>query len=69
MTTQRMLDGKVVVVTGSGGGIGRDIALMMARHGAKVVVNDVGASLTGEGHNDGPAQAVVNECSAVSIAW
>ncbi|CAG9273284.1 NAD(P)-dependent dehydrogenase (short-subunit alcohol dehydrogenase family) [Paraburkholderia unamae] len=64
MTTQRMLDGKVVVVTGSGGGIGRDIALMMARHGAKVVVNDVGASLTGEGHNDGPAQAVVNEIAA-----
>ncbi|WP_112177161.1 SDR family NAD(P)-dependent oxidoreductase [Paraburkholderia unamae] len=59
-----MLDGKVVVVTGSGGGIGRDIALMMARHGAKVVVNDVGASLTGEGHNDGPAQAVVNEIAA-----
>ncbi|SDE21507.1 NAD(P)-dependent dehydrogenase, short-chain alcohol dehydrogenase family [Paraburkholderia lycopersici] len=64
MTTQRMLDGKVAVVTGSGGGIGRDIALMMARHGAKVVVNDVGASLTGEGHNDGPAQAVVNEIKA-----
>ncbi|WP_092004974.1 SDR family NAD(P)-dependent oxidoreductase [Paraburkholderia lycopersici] len=59
-----MLDGKVAVVTGSGGGIGRDIALMMARHGAKVVVNDVGASLTGEGHNDGPAQAVVNEIKA-----
>ena len=61
MTTQRMLEGKVVVVTGSGGGIGRDIALAMARQGAKVVVNDVGASLSGEGHNDGPAQAVVNE--------
>ncbi|HKT95488.1 MAG TPA: SDR family NAD(P)-dependent oxidoreductase [Paraburkholderia sp.] len=56
-----MLEGKVVVVTGSGGGIGRDIALAMARQGAKVVVNDVGASLSGEGHNDGPAQAVVNE--------
>ncbi len=64
MTTQRMLDGKVVVVTGSGGGIGRDIALAMARQGAKVVVNDVGASLAGEGHNDGPAQAVVNEIAA-----
>ena len=64
MTTQRMLDGKVVVVTGSGGGIGRDIALAMARQGAKVVVNDVGASLSGEGHNDGPAQAVVNEIAA-----
>ncbi len=64
MTTQRMLDGKVVVVTGSGGGIGRDIALAMARQGAKVVINDVGASLAGEGHNDGPAQAVVNEIQA-----
>jgi NAD(P)-dependent dehydrogenase (short-subunit alcohol dehydrogenase family) len=64
MTTQRMLDGKVVVVTGSGGGIGRDIALAMARQGAKVVINDVGASLAGEGHNDGPAQAVVNEIKA-----
>ncbi|QCP51719.1 SDR family oxidoreductase [Trinickia violacea] len=60
-----MLDGKVVVVTGSGGGIGRDIALMMARHGAKVVVNDVGASLSGEGHNGGPAQAVANEIEAL----
>ncbi|MCG5073954.1 SDR family NAD(P)-dependent oxidoreductase [Paraburkholderia tagetis] len=59
-----MLEGKVVVVTGSGGGIGRDIALAMARQGARVVVNDVGASLTGEGHNDGPAQAVVNEIKA-----
>ncbi|WP_434662521.1 SDR family NAD(P)-dependent oxidoreductase [Paraburkholderia sp. A3BS-1L] len=60
-----MLAGKVVVVTGSGGGIGRDIALAMARQGAKVVVNDVGASLSGEGHNDGPAQAVVNEIAAL----
>jgi len=64
MTAQRMLEGKVVVVTGSGGGIGRDIALAMARQGAKIVVNDVGASLAGEGHNDGPAQAVVNEIAA-----
>ncbi|MFX1672717.1 SDR family NAD(P)-dependent oxidoreductase [Paraburkholderia sp. A2WS-5] len=60
-----MLAGQVVVVTGSGGGIGRDIALAMARQGAKVVVNDVGASLSGEGHNDGPAQAVVNEIAAL----
>jgi NAD(P)-dependent dehydrogenase (short-subunit alcohol dehydrogenase family) len=59
-----MLDGKVAVVTGSGGGIGRDIALLMARHGARVVVNDVGASLSGEGQNTGPAQAVVAEINA-----
>ncbi|MBP0623136.1 SDR family NAD(P)-dependent oxidoreductase [Cupriavidus consociatus] len=60
-----MLEGKVAIVTGSGGGIGRDIALAMAREGARVVVNDVGASLSGEGTDDGPAQAVVNEIRAL----
>ena len=44
-----MLEGKVAVVTGAGGGIGREIALAMALAGAAVVVNDIGASLTGEG--------------------
>lgn len=58
---------KVVVVTGSGGGIGRDIALAMAREGAKLVINDIGASVSGEGHNDGPAQAVVNEIKALGF--
>ena len=42
---------KVVVVTGAGGGIGREIALAMAAHGAKVVVNDIGAALGGDGHH------------------
>ncbi len=42
MTTDKMLQGKVVVVTGAGAGIGRDLALAMAREGARVVVNDVG---------------------------
>ncbi|MFZ4478840.1 MAG: SDR family NAD(P)-dependent oxidoreductase [Rhodoferax sp.] len=59
-----MVKDKVVVVTGAGGGIGRDIALAMAREGAKVVVNDIGASLSGEGNDAGPAQAVVNEIKA-----
>ncbi|OLL32710.1 3-hydroxyacyl-CoA dehydrogenase [Burkholderia sp. SRS-W-2-2016] len=59
-----MMDGKVVIVTGAGGGIGRDIALLMARQGAHVVVNDIGASLGGEGHSAGPAQSVVDEILA-----
>lgn len=62
--SSKMMEGKVVVVTGAGGGIGRDIALAMAREGAKVVVNDVGASMTGEGHDVGPAQKVVDEIRA-----
>lgn len=61
----RMVNGKVVVVTGAGGGIGRDIALAMASEGAKVVVNDIGASVSGEGSNAGPAQAVVDEIKAL----
>ncbi|RJG02910.1 SDR family NAD(P)-dependent oxidoreductase [Noviherbaspirillum sedimenti] len=59
-----MVEGKVVVVTGAGGGIGRDIALLMAKYGARVVVNDIGASLTGEGLDAGPAQKVVEEIKA-----
>src|SRR3954470_2547339 len=51
-----MLDGKVAAVTGSGGGIGREIALHMAQAGAKVIINDIGASLTGEGASATPAQ-------------
>ncbi|WP_416186571.1 SDR family NAD(P)-dependent oxidoreductase [Herbaspirillum sp. RTI4] len=60
----KIVEGKVVVVTGAGGGIGRDIALAMAQHGARVVVNDIGASLSGEGLSAGPAQQVVEEIIA-----
>lgn len=56
-----MLENKVVVVTGAGGGIGRDIALLMGRYGASVVVNDIGASLSGEGLDHGPAEQVAAE--------
>jgi NAD(P)-dependent dehydrogenase (short-subunit alcohol dehydrogenase family) len=59
-----MIKDKVVVVTGAGGGIGRDFALAMAAHGAKVVVNDIGASVAGEGKDAGPAQKVVEEIKA-----
>ncbi|MEP3331153.1 SDR family oxidoreductase [Sedimentitalea sp.] len=55
------LEGKVVVVTGAGGGIGRDFALAAAAEGAKVVVNDIGTSVTGEGQDSGAAQSVVSE--------
>jgi NAD(P)-dependent dehydrogenase (short-subunit alcohol dehydrogenase family) len=59
-----MLEGKVVVVTGAGGGIGRDFALAMAREGARVVVNDIGAAVDGAGQDAGPAQQVVDEIRA-----
>jgi NAD(P)-dependent dehydrogenase (short-subunit alcohol dehydrogenase family) len=61
-----LLDGKVAIITGSGRGIGREEALLMATHGAKVVVNDLGAHFDGTGGADvSPAQQVVNEIKAM----
>ena len=58
----RLLEGKVAVITGSGRGIGKEEALLMAKHGAKVVVNDLGAHFDGSGQATGtPAQDVVAE--------
>src|SRR5438876_4563065 len=56
-----MLDGKTAVVTGAGRGIGRGIAIAMAQAGAKVVVNDLGVSLSGVGADASPANQVVDE--------
>jgi NAD(P)-dependent dehydrogenase (short-subunit alcohol dehydrogenase family) len=57
-------DGRVVVITGAGRGLGRAYALAFAAEGAKVVVNDIGASLSGEGLDASPAQSVVDEIVA-----
>ena len=58
-------DDKVVIVTGAGGGIGRAHALLFAKHGAKVIVNDLGGSATGEGANSEAALKVVEEIKAM----
>jgi NAD(P)-dependent dehydrogenase (short-subunit alcohol dehydrogenase family) len=64
-----MMEGKVVVVTGAGGGIGREIAIMMAAAGAKVIIADVGASLAGGGGSATPAQqtqAIIRQAGGVA---
>src|SRR2546421_4320421 len=59
-----MLENKVVIVTGAGGGMGRDFALAMARAGARVVVNDIATSVKGEGASSAPAERVAEEIRA-----
>ena len=59
------LEGKVAVVTGAGRGIGREHALALAQAGARIVVNDLGSSLAGEGADTGPAHDVVREIEAL----
>ena len=61
MSSDQLLQDKVIVVTGAGRGIGRGIAMMAAAHGAKVVVNDLGGAEDGSGKDSGPADEVVAE--------
>ncbi|MGH9085157.1 MAG: SDR family oxidoreductase [Acidimicrobiales bacterium] len=61
----KLCEGRVAIITGAGRGIGREHALLLAHHGAKVVVNDLGGSMDGEGEDKGPAQQVVDEIVAM----
>jgi NAD(P)-dependent dehydrogenase (short-subunit alcohol dehydrogenase family) len=58
------LEGKTAIITGSGRGIGREVAMLFAKEGAKVIVNDLGVSVDGEGKDNSPATQTANEIKA-----
>ena len=62
------VEGKVAIITGAGGGLGREHALLLAKHGAKVVVNDLGGSVDGSGQSDAADEVVAEIKAAGGIA-
>ncbi|MEZ5818506.1 MAG: SDR family oxidoreductase [Hyphomicrobiaceae bacterium] len=61
----RLCEGRVAIVTGAGRGLGRQHALLLAKEGAKVVINDIGANVDGKGRDEGPAAQVAAEIKAM----
>ncbi|MCU0261236.1 MAG: short-chain dehydrogenase, partial [Ilumatobacteraceae bacterium] len=64
MTDALGFDGKVAIITGAGGGLGRQHALLLAARGALVVINDLGGAVDGSGSDQGAAAKVVDEIKA-----